>query len=585
MTMFVRTDFPAGQGHPWLFEHPDDVIVAYRLHEISECLDKLIAATKSGKWVAGYLAYDAAPGLDANMVVHRSASSAPVPLLLFGVFSRGPSVIDTALAPRIYRLGEWVPDEDHTTYTGKIDQIREAIRAGLTYQTNYTFRMRTAFSGDPLAYYQALCDAQQASYSMYIETDSLAILSASPELFFALNQNHVLTRPMKGTAPRGRYLEEDNRLQQWLQNSEKNRAENIMITDLLRNDIGRIAVTGSVRTTALCEVERYPTVWQMTSTVEGDIPHRMDWTDVMRALFPSGSITGAPKLSTMKIIAGLESSPRSVYCGSLGYADPKGSAVFNVAIRTVVLDKRTGRAEFGTGGGVTWDSRPQEEYQESMTKSQFLTSHRPAFSLLETLRLENGVYWLLSYHMSRLLASAAYYGFPAVASDIMACLDTMAASHPTGPWKVRITVSPAGAIGTDATSISRVPMHAQAVAWAASPINASNPLIFHKTTARDLYDHHHPLPSDVFDHLLWNQDGEVTEFTRGNLVVWQDGHFWTPARDSGLLAGTLRAALLSHGVIQEKTITRQDLHGVRRAWFINSLHGWVALALPVLVKG
>ncbi len=159
MTMFVRTDFPAGQGHPWLFEHPDDVIVAYRLHEISECLDKLIAATKSGKWVAGYLAYDAAPGLDANMVVHRSASSAPVPLLLFGVFSRGPSVIDTALAPRIYRLGEWVPDEDNTTYTGKIDQIREAIRAGLTYQTNYTFRMRTAFSGDPLAYYQALCDA------------------------------------------------------------------------------------------------------------------------------------------------------------------------------------------------------------------------------------------------------------------------------------------------------------------------------------------------------------------------------------------------------------------------------------------
>ncbi|PSR36406.1 MAG: aminodeoxychorismate synthase, component I [Sulfobacillus thermosulfidooxidans] len=577
-TLWIQIDFPATQQKSWIFQDPDAIVAAYQVSDVAACLNQLQAATQSGKWVAGYIAYDAAPGIDPQMVVQSSPSD--VPLLLFGIFSQPPLVKDQDVLTTV-PPAKWTPDEDAKTHAQKISRIHDAIREGLTYQTNYTFRLRSTLSESPFAYYQTLRMAQQASYSMYIETESLAVLSLSPELFFSFDHGHVVTRPMKGTAPRGRYRDEDQKMADDLRHSDKNRAENVMITDLLRNDLGRIAITGSVQTTALWDIEAYPTVWQMTSTVEADIPEYRGWIHVMQSLFPSGSITGAPKLSTMKLIATLESSPRGIYCGTLGYATPEGSATFNVAIRTIVVDTRTHHAEFGTGGGITWDSKASDEYEELLTKSQFLTHQPPRFDLLETMRLDDGVYWLLSHHMQRLLASAQFYGYATPLPEIYKALQAIADTHPQGSWKVRLTLALSGSISTTISPLVPI-LSPQKAAWASSPVDAHKPWLFHKTTDRTLYDHHHPPTSKVFDHLLWNEQGEVTEFTRGNLVIWRDGQLVTPARESGLLAGTFRAFLLEQGEIQEGRITRDDLRRCPRAWFINSLHGWIPIDLPIL---
>ena len=332
-----------------------------------------------------------------------------LPLLWLGLF-HAPEVWsdlpDTALA---HTLGPWEPAIDRATYRQAIAAIKEQIAAGYTYQINYTFPLGAAFKGEPWPLFVQLALAQRGRYAAYVDTGRHVVCSASPELFFQKADGVLTSRPMKGTAPRGRTVAEDEAQRAWLFASEKNRAENVMIVDMIRNDMGRVAEVGSVRVPVLFEVERYPTVLQMTSTVTSRT--NVSVADVFKALFPCASITGAPKVSAMGIIADLEPAARGVYTGAIGYLAPGGRAQFNVAIRTVVVDRQTGRATYGVGSGVVWDSDADEEYDECLLKARVLAAERPDFELLETMlwRPETGVF-LLDRHLERLADSAEYFG-------------------------------------------------------------------------------------------------------------------------------------------------------------------------------
>lgn len=585
MTVRIRLDFSPTTRGPLIFTDPLAVISAYQYAQVLPALYELESWTRRGYWVAGFLSYEAAYGLLEELTRPPRPSSrsedAALPLLEFGVFT-APGAMWPDTGRGNYTIGAWRPDPwlDRAVYDKKIAQIRRAIAQGLTYQINYTLRLRASFHGNPWPYYRALWHAQQAPYSGYIEWGDQAILSASPELFFALHGQHIVTRPMKGTAQRGRYDAEDRVLRRNLEQSAKDRAENIMIADLFRNDLGRLAQTGTVRVAALCQPEAYPTVWQLTSEITAERDPAASWVRVLTTLFPSGSITGAPKLSSMNIIQELEASPRGIYCGTLGYVSPYGrEAVFNVAIRTVWIHSSRHLAVFGTGGGITWDSRAEEEYDELLTKARFLTARQPEFSLLETMRLDHGNYWLYTFHLERMEQAAAYYQRPFDKKAVEGTLDGVRKHYADKIWRVRVMVDPNGQVHHQVVAYQKLPAGVQMVAWASQSVDSADPIFFHKTTHRDFYNRAHPGNSQAFDHLLSNEQGLVTEFTRGNIVLRYRGELITPAQDSGLLAGTFRRFLLSRQIIQEARISKEHVRSSDQIWFINSLYGWVPVKI------
>ena len=383
---------------------------------------------------------------------------------------------------------------------------------------------------------------------------------------------------MKGTVRRGLWLEEDEKMADWLQQSAKNRAENVMITDLLRNDLGVIAETGTVQVPKLFDIEKYYTLFQMTSTVTAVPKKGTTYEDIFTALFPCGSITGAPKVSTMNLIHQLEPSPREVYCGSIGMIAPDGSATFNVAIRTVWIDHRNGQAEYGVGGGITWESDAADEYEEAKTKALLLTEIRPEFKLLESILLENGAYFLLEEHMERMESSARYFDFTFDREKWHRLLQEHAEQYPNGKRKVRVLLAPAGHFAVESEPV-QTPDAPANVALAASPIRSTERFLYHKTTYREMYEAFSRHKGDAFDVLLWNERGEITEFTMGNVVVEIAGNLYTPPRESGLLAGTFRNDLLKKGKVKERTIRVSDLDKAEHIWFINSVRKW----LPVRI--
>jgi para-aminobenzoate synthetase / 4-amino-4-deoxychorismate lyase len=568
-------DFCDRQGRPQrlAFTNPSEIITANSLDEVRPALRAVDRAVGARFYAAGYVSYEAAPAFDPALKAHESK----MPLLWFGVF-REPIQVAPACSEDGFHLSDWQPTIKRHVYDGHIAAVREAIRRGDTYQVNYTMRLRTRFEGDDFAFYDRLRRAQGASYCAYLNLGRYRILSASPELFFRWHSGQIITRPMKGTVRRGRWNEEDRALSAWLAASEKNRAENVMIVDLLRNDLGRIAEIGSVHVPRLFEIERYRTVFQMTSTISAKVSPDVTLEEVFVALFPSGSITGAPKVSTMELIASLEDSPRKVYCGSVGFVAP-GEAVFNVAIRTVLLDSQTGVAEYGVGGGITWDSTAEDEYAEALIKAALLTEEWPRFDLLETLRLEDGAYGLLDRHLERLAASADYFDIPVSVQKVRAALEEHARTFSSGVRRARLLVSPEGAVRVESDPLPLPSQASLPVALASESISRANRFLYHKTTNRSFYDAHRAAYPQAFDVLLWNEGGELTEFTIGNLVVEMDGCRWTPPRESGLLAGTFRAHLLHRGELQERVLTRSDLARASRLWLINSVRGWVPVHL------
>lgn len=563
------------------------------LADVVPTLLRIEADVAATGWHAfGFIGYDAAPAFDPALTARRDDV---LPLVWFGLFAACVPVADTAVFPYPDPLPaiDWQLDPDRAGHADAVSAIRAEIAAGVTYQVNYTGRFSAAFGASPHALFTRLA-RHQHRYAAFIDTPEWSVCSASHELFFALEGEHVICRPMKGTGPRGLTADEDVCRGEQLLASVKDQAENLMIVDMVRNDLGRVAHTGSVTASALFQLERYPTLFQMTSTVTARTSASV--TGLLQALFPSASITGAPKVSTMRMIAALERSPRGLYTGAIGHIQPARSALFNVAIRTAVIDKARSRAVYGVGGGITWDSDAAAEYAEAVLKAEVLRApDTRSFHLFETLRLEYrdqpardgsepaGRYGLLDRHADRLVEGALLFGFTRDAAALRArfldyaaelAADPALAAHPT--VRVRIQLNPDGALEHRWAPLAATPAPFRAC-LAPAPVDPDHPFLRYKTSVRDMYTD--PAPLDVDDVLHWNTRQELTEFGIGNLVLELDGARLTPPVEAGLLPGTLRAELLANGVISERTLTREDLARASQVFLINALRGWVPVTL------
>jgi len=555
------------------FAEPEEVLSADTPDDVRRLLHRAETASREGKWIVLAMAYEAAPAFDPAFVVHARSSSPLAWMAVFGGRLPPPPLdAETGSGSRI----EWCPEIGVERYRQQIRCIHDHISAGDTYQVNYTFPMRGTLRGDAWQYYRRLATAQRAPYCAYLDIGGLHILSASPELFFMRRGNRLVTRPMKGTMPRGRWTDDDDRRARELRDCLKNRAENVMIVDLLRNDLGRIAVPGSVRVSRLFEVERYPTVLQMTSTIEAECGTRTGLVDLMGALFPCGSITGAPKIETMKIIRACEPFPRGIYTGALGFIEPGGDCTFNVAIRTVQLDAGTGAAVCGVGGGITADSTADGEYEECVLKARFLGRTHPSFELLESLLLEDGEYLLLDRHIHRVEGSARYFGFALDIERLRQTLDDLRTSHDTGAWKVRVVIDRTGGLSADVQSITPGAWAVRTVAMADAPVDPGDVFLYHKTTNRGVYSRAlAAAPAGVDDVVLWNDRGEVTESCMANLVVQCGGRKFTPPVESGLLPGTFRQELVDTGQAEERVVNVDELASADGVYLVNSVRRWM----------
>ena len=563
----------AGGRTEWLrFAAPERVFTAAQPGQVLDALAEIEAAVERGWHAAGLLAYEASPAFDEVFVTRAPG---PLPLLWFGLY-REPEVLPhLPAAEGRFDIPRWLPSISEDTYHAAIARVKDYIAAGDTYQVNYTLRMRSAFAGDPLALFTALHRAQRGAYSAYLDLGRHIVCSASPELFFRLSGEEIVTRPMKGTAPRGLSWPDDEARARELQASAKNRAENVMIVDMIRNDLGRIARTGTVTVRSLFDIERYLTLLQMTSTVTAQTAAPV--REIFRALFPCASITGAPKVRTMEIIAELEESPRGVYTGCIGWWAPGRQAQFNVAIRTVQIDREAGRVEYGVGGGIVWDSVDRDEYRECEVKARVLYAESPEFRLLETLLWIPGRgYFLLDRHLQRLENSTRYFGFRVNVEGIRARLLAAAAPLPAQRHRVRLLVDEEGGAVIETCPLARsFPRTPWNVALASTPVNSRDRFLYHKTTHRAVYDAARAEHPDCDDVILHNERGEVTESALANIVARFGNDLVTPPVECGLLAGTCRARLLDRGCLREGIITLDDLQCADAVYLVNSVRGWI----------
>jgi len=545
-------------------------------------------AARQGEWVA--LAADYELGALFEPAVHRDPGVRP--LLRAWVFGRSDHLdaegVAAFLAERLSRLSdqervagiaEVCPALDRDRYMAKVKQVRCWIAEGDCYQINLTFPLRFRHFGHPLALYAALRQRQPVRHGAFLSVPGGPLLSFSPELFFERRGRHVVTRPMKGTAPRGSTPVEDAENRRTLLASAKERAENIMIVDLLRNDLGRLADAGKVRVDALCEAEAYPTLWQSVSTVSAELPD-VRLRDLFAALFPCGSITGAPKIRAMQRIAELEGGARGIYTGSIGWLAPGGDCRFNVAIRTPELGE-DGHGQLGIGGGIVIDAQPEREYAECLLKARFLTGFNPGFELIETLRLEQGDYPFLELHLQRLSSSAVALGFACPVSGIRDALRQRAVESGVGLYRVRLTLAHSGTWKMTSAAFSDDSSPKQAIV-ATEVLDPAEYLLRHKTSARSRYDR--VLKSlegsaGAFDAIFLNVRGEVCEGARSNVFVERDGLLLTPPPCCGLLPGVLRRHLLESGRAVERVLTREYLLGDAPVYLGNALRGLVRVTV------
>lgn len=547
-----------------------EVIQTRHAGEVMPALSAVQKAVDGGLHAAGFIAYEAAAGIESHLVTRDYSG----PLVWFATFRNMVELTTPPMSPQgNCTLGEWQPSVSADQYRSAIHRIREYIAQGDTYQVNYTFRLDAAFSGDPWPMFCRLCRSQRARYAAYLDTGSQVICSASPELFFELNGRHIVCQPMKGTAPRGMMQAQDLQLRAELEASPKNRAENAMIVDMMRNDLGRIAQPGSVHADPVFQVEKYPTVLQMTSTVQA----RTDaaFPQIIEALFPCASITGAPKIRTMEIIRELENEPRGVYTGCIGYLSPGRKARFSVAIRTVVVDRTLAQARFGVGGGIVWDSLCQDEYQECRTKAAVLSTQWPAFDLLETLLYRAGEgYYLLEGHLRRLEDSAGYFDIPADIPAVRRHLEELARHMGEKSYRVRLRMDSRGRCTLEAS-----PFSPSVGPWklrlAARAVDSGNVFLYHKTTHRSVYDEARASAGDCDDAILFNEKGQVTETCIANLVMELDGRLVTPPVECGLLGGVFRRHLLESKQVSEQIITLDDIRRATKVFAVNSVRTWV----------
>lgn len=613
MTLSAILDFsdPHDRAAPRLrhaFGAPRQLLVATQPGEVRAVLAAVQAAAEQGAWCVGALSYEAASAFDPALRTHPFDG----PLAWFAVYDapeqgglapsppgggrgRGPAALEpTPHSPSEQPTLHWHQLPERAAFDAALAHIHQAIAAGEYYQVNYTAQTVASVQGGGVdaadaapALFAALQRAQPGGYAVLLDMGERQVLSVSPELFFDWRSGtpgqagHILTRPMKGTAPRGASPAQDAAHAAALRASPKERAENVMIVDLLRNDLSRIAQPHSVQVPALFHTEALPAVWQMTSDVQAHTRPGTQLADVFAALFPCGSITGAPKVRAMQAIAQLEAGPRGIYCGALGVVRPDDQvgirATFNVPIRTLVL--QGGQARCGIGSGITSGAQADAEWREWQHKRAFVERASVPFDLLETLALEGGQWRHRAEHLERLQRAATHFNYPWDAAAVQHCLHTLAAAHPQGAWRVRLLLDALGQARAEAFALQPTaePVRLQ---LASRPfMHAHSEFVRHKTTRRAHYAAFAPSPSDkpgVFDTVLWNAEGEITESTFGNIAVLLDGHWVTPPLSCGLLPGIGRAVALREGRMHEAVVRLQDLPRVQGWAFINSLRGWLA---------
>lgn len=559
---------------------PARVLVAHHIDEVKPVLEAVHAAAEAGHWCVGHVRYEAAPAFDAALQVH----AADGPLVWFEVHDGAPSEWQPSKAAGQGDVrATWQPTLARPDFDAAIARIHQAIGDGELYQVNYTAPWMGTVTGEGAALFDALLRAQPGGYAACFTAGDEQVLSVSPELFFDWQASaaggSILARPMKGTAARGATPALDAAAAERLRASPKERAENVMIVDLLRNDLSRIAEPHTVRVPELFHTQALPTVWQMTSDVQARTRTGLRLPDVFAALFPCGSVTGAPKVRAMQLIRELERQPRGIYCGAIGVVRPDGrggiAATFNVPIRTVVM--RGTQARCSIGSGITASAEAGAEWQEWLHKQAFLARASEPFEVLETLALVDGVYRHQAEHLARMAEAAQHFGYPWQPAAVHACLQALAAQHGSGPWRVRLLLDRFGQPRAEAFALqpTATPVRLQ---LATRPLaEAHGEWVRFKTTRRAHYAAFAPAPgSGIFDTVLFNAEGEITESTFGNLAMqMDDGRWLTPPLACGLLPGVGRAVALREGRVQEGVVRVQDLHRVRRWAFINSLRGWL----------
>jgi len=635
----------------WLhFQQPIEVLSTRDLNQVLPILQKVEELVNSQQYyAAGFISYEASAAFDSALTTHKNDD---FPLIWFGLYEK-PTVFEFKNYPKATTpIFDWIPSISKKEYFEALEKVRYYIKKGDTYQVNFTMRQlgeivenrppapkgelnpsdeqlyqdktkansslkynnqfsKLPASDSPLGAGSELANntafsffqdiAQSAPYGAFIDIENFSICSASPELFFKIKDDKITSSPMKGTAPRGRTNEEDSFFKNQLKNSQKDRSENVMIVDMIRNDLSKIAAIGSVHTPRLFEIEKYQTVLQMTSTVEGKTTASL--SELMTALFPCASITGAPKSSTMRIISELENTPRRIYTGTIGFIKPDGDMQFNVAIRTALFDKKNGRIEYGTGGGITIKSDTQKEYEECILKTKIISQKRDNqyFKLLETMLWspKNG-WFLLEKHLARLADSAVYFDYKIDIEKIRKALFRQIDKFKTSAQKVRLLVGKDERFvienheidvenisqKTDVADTLRSIRYQQTkpVQLATSPVDSTNPFLFHKTTNRGVYESNLRQFPDAKDVILWNERGEITESCYGNVVFFDGKNYWTPPIECGLLNGTFRQFLLEKGTVHERVILKKELEEMEAVFLVNSVRKWERVVLILEIE-
>jgi para-aminobenzoate synthetase / 4-amino-4-deoxychorismate lyase len=583
---FVLLDNNSGSGPPsLLFTDPVEIVSAETPEEVPAALARLEAAIASGLHAAGFLAYELGYVLEPKLS-KLMPSSRNVPLIWLGLY-KAPVEMTSAeveywLATHTrsgsYHFTDVALAWDEPSYLERFAQVQEKIRAGDIYQLNLTFKARFRLSGSPLTFFLDLRQKQRVAYGGIVDTGKVTVLSASPELFIEQEGRDISTRPMKGTAPRAGTVEADAMARRQLAEDVKQRAENLMIVDLMRNDIGRISEIGSVSVTDLFTVETFQTLHQMTSGVQATLKEGIGMAELLRGIFPPGSVTGAPKIRAMELIHALETESRGVYCGAIGHISPHGRALFNVAIRTAVVF-RDSVGEMGIGSGVVFDSQGDKEYAECRLKMKFLTDPVKPFELIETMFYEpaQGIV-LLERHLERLRTSAGYFAFAYDECAVRRALDD-AIEGKTERLRVRLLLSESGTVTVTATVLPEPdPDAAMRYVISQTPLDSSDIFLFHKTTRRELYDQewqHHSQSAGADEVIFLNERGELAEGSRTTLFLERDGRLFTPALSCGLLPGTLRAELIAEGRASEAVLTLADLKTADAVYLGNSVRGLV----------
>ncbi|MGK8363479.1 aminodeoxychorismate synthase component I [Streptococcus oralis] len=552
-------------GERYTFTQPIKELKTRDLAEVADLLAQVESYQEQGYYVVGYVSYEAAPAFEEKLAVHKTPLLAEY-LLYFTVHDK----VETSSIPLTYEEidlpSRWQEETSAENYEEAIAQIHHHLRQGDTYQVNYTVQLKQDLSANPFVIYNRMVVEQEAGYNAYVEHDEMAVISMSPELFFEQNDRELTTRPMKGTTQRGVTDQEDLAQASWLEQDPKNRSENMMIVDLLRNDMNRISEVGSEHVERLCQVEQYSTVWQMTSTIKSQLRPDVDLVAIFRSLFPCGSITGAPKIATMEIIKDLELQPRGVYCGTIGLLLPNGRRIFNVAIRTIQLHK--GQAIYGVGGGITWDSTWESEYREVHQKAAVLYRKQARFKLISTGRVSQKSLLFEDQHLERLTKASRYFAYPLDPKKLRQKIEEECqVCDVNQDYRLRIGLSKSGEIELSRQILTPLsPSFCQAKVCL-QEADLQQAFTYFKTT------HRPHLSLGEQEKIYHNKSGELLETSIGNLILKINGKLYTPLTSQGILPGIYRQHLLKTGQVEEKVLTLADLNQAEAVYGCNAVRG------------